>query len=406
MKQELDRLMEEKKIDAIIIDGFGGYDPNVFYFLQVAHLGGLIIKKRNEEAILVHGLMERDEAKKTGLRLVEITKYEYHKIVARQKDPFKAWAELVGIIFKDHGVEGRLCYYGQRSVSAGYYYIKALARQVRNIQIQREPAKTIIQQTRETKDDSEVVRIRSCAERTEAAVSDLVKFFRSHAVNSNCLVKDDGTPATVGDAKRFLSHALLGRNLVEISSSILSIGRDAGVPHSTGNDQDRLELGKTIIVDVFPRELAGGYYYDFTRTFVLGRASTEIIDTYKTVADAQRMLIDSFKPGVRTRAYEVKLCKMLERRGHPTPLGSPGTKQGYIHSLGHGLGLEVHEKPTFSHAKTNKDFIQPRSLFTVEPGLYYPDKGYGVRLEDVIYVRPEGTIENLSSFPKDLVIEM
>lgn len=406
MKQELDRLMKEKEIDAIIIDGFTSYDPNVFYFLQVPHLGGLIIKKRDEEPILVHGLMERDEARKTGLRLVEITQYEYHKITARQKDAFKAWAELVGTIFKDHGVQGRLCYYGQRSVSAGYYYVKALTRQVPNIQIVREPAKTIMQQTRETKEDSEVARIKSNAERTEAAVGDLVKFFKSHTVHNNHLVKDDGSPATIGDAKHFLTHALLGRGLVEISGSILSIGRDAGVPHSTGNDQDRLELGKTIILDVFPRELAGGYYYDFTRTFVLGKAPAEVIDAYKTVADGQQMLIDSFKVDARTRSYETKLCKMFERRGHPTPLSTPGTKQGYIHSLGHGLGLEVHEKPTFSLAKTNKDFIQARSLFTVEPGLYYPDKGYGVRLEDVVYINQDGAVENLSRYPKELVIEI
>lgn len=398
--------MEEKGVDAIVIDGFGPYDPNVFYMLTIHHLNGIIIKKRNEEAFLVHGIMERDEAKKTGLRLVEMTKYEYNKIQEKQKDRIKAWAMLLERILRDLGVKGRVCFYGNKAVGSAYYLVKALLRLMREIKIVHEPTKTIMLEARETKDEHEVNRIRAVAAKTEDAVAGLVEFLKKHRVRENHLVKEDGTPFRIADAKQFLSRGLLESGLIEISGTILSIGRDAGVPHSMGNDDDILELGKTIILDVFPRELVGGYYYDFTRTFVLGQASKEIADAYALVAEGQEMLTKAFKTGTPARKYEQRLCKLFEKHGHPTPLSSPNTKSGYIHSLGHGLGLEIHERPFFGLAKTNKDRIEPGALFTVEPGLYYPEKGFGIRLEDVVYVTAQGSIENLSKFPKELVIEV
>ena len=79
---------------------------------------------------------------------------------------------------------------------------------------------------------------------------------------------------------------------------------------------------------------------------------------------------------------------------------------GYVHSLGHGIGLNVHEKPTLSDMTGNDDVLIPGSIFTVEPGLYYPDKGFGMRIEDVYYVHEDGTVENLTVFPRDLVVEV
>jgi Xaa-Pro aminopeptidase len=82
------------------------------------------------------------------------------------------------------------------------------------------------------------------------------------------------------------------------------------------------------------------------------------------------------------------------------------TQIGYCHSLGHGLGLNVHETPFLSQLDSNNDMIEPGSVFTIEPGLYYPDRGMGVRLEDTYWMRPDGELERLSNFPTDLVLEM
>ncbi len=398
--------MAERKIDAIIVDGFGPYDTNFFYLTRVHHLTGIFVKKQNEKGILIHGIMERDEAKKTGLDLIEMSKYEYNKIVEKERDRIKAWAKLLGKIIGDLGIKGRVCLYGNKSVGSSYFLVKFLLRAIKEIKIVHEPVKTILQEARETKDTEEVRRIREVAAKTEEAVGDLINFIKQHKVQNGRLIKADCQYLKIRDLKRFLSKALLERGLIEVTGTILSIGRDAGIPHSVGNLEDEIEMGKTVIVDVFPREIGGGYFYDFTRTFVLGSASQEIVDAYNLVAEAQTMLIKSFAPGKKTRNYELKLCKFFEKYGHPTPLNSPNTKVGYIHSLGHGLGLDVHERPVFGLARTNRDTIQPGSVFTVEPGLYYPEKGFGIRLEDVVYISPQGEVENLSKFPKKLIIEI
>jgi Xaa-Pro aminopeptidase len=85
-------------------------------------------------------------------------------------------------------------------------------------------------------------------------------------------------------------------------------------------------------------------------------------------------------------------------------MSTPGALEGYVHSLGHGLGLHVHEMPFSGLTADEKETLVKGSVFTIEPGLYYPEKGMGVRLEDTYYVSESGTIEKVVDFPMDLVI--
>jgi Xaa-Pro aminopeptidase len=80
---------------------------------------------------------------------------------------------------------------------------------------------------------------------------------------------------------------------------------------------------------------------------------------------------------------------------------------GYVHSLAHGLGLDVHESPGFyGDPKTAKDFLRRGHVITVEPGLYYPERGMGMRIEDAVHIGPEGKPEILATYPLDLVIPL
>src|SRR5437667_353309 len=94
---------------------------------------------------------------------------------------------------------------------------------------------------------------------------------------------------------------------------------------------------------------------------------------------------------------------LVEPHGHRTIRQDERVEEGYVHGLGHGIGLEVHERPRLS-AASNPDLILPGSLFTVEPGLYYPSRGLGVRIEDVIYAHHDGSFENLTHVPYELEI--
>jgi Xaa-Pro aminopeptidase len=97
-----------------------------------------------------------------------------------------------------------------------------------------------------------------------------------------------------------------------------------------------------------------------------------------------------------------RTCELFEAQGHPTVLNTPETESGYIHSVGHGLGLRVHERPFSGSA--SKDRVLPGSVFTIEPGLYYPERGMGVRLEDTYYASPNDGMVRLAEYPMELVI--
>ena len=104
---------------------------------------------------------------------------------------------------------------------------------------------------------------------------------------------------------------------------------------------------------------------------------------------------------IRTRNAPVNL---FEDMGHPTVRTHKNTEVGYNHSIGHGVGLRIHEKPWFGDNADETDILIPGSVFTVEPGLYYPDKGMGVRIEDTYCVNHQGKIEKMAEYPYDLVL--
>jgi Xaa-Pro aminopeptidase len=100
------------------------------------------------------------------------------------------------------------------------------------------------------------------------------------------------------------------------------------------------------------------------------------------------------------------VCGYFEQRGHETIGTTYPLEEGNIHSLGHGVGLEVHEDPRFPALQDRGDVLRPGMAFTIEPGLYYPSRGFGVRIEDTYYLAPDGSFESLTPFPKDLVIPL
>jgi Xaa-Pro aminopeptidase len=265
---------------------------------------------------------------------------------------------------------------------------------------------TILLQAMATKDKDEVERMRQMGKITTEVVAQVADYLTSHEVEDVVLLKPDGRPLTIGDVKNQIRLWLAERGAEAPEGVIFAIGRDAGVPHSSGNPTDLLRLGQTIVFDIFPCEAGGGYFYDFTRTWCLGFATDEVQAAYEDVLAVYKQIMGELKADTPCHDYQVRTCELFEARGHPTLQSNPQTLEGYVHSLGHGLGLRVHELPRFGMAATDNDRLAPGVVVTIEPGLYYPERGFGIRLEDTIWVRPDGGMEVLADFPLDLVLPM
>jgi Xaa-Pro aminopeptidase len=409
MKTDLDNLMQSNNLDAILITGPGQHNPSMVYITGVANLTGAdLIKKRGLEPILFHGSMERDEAAKTGLRTKSYLDYNINELLNQANgDMVKAMATRYRLMLIEAGITaGRVAIYGQVEAGASYAIFSALQEAMPEITLVGETGTSVLMQAMATKDADEIAHIRGMGKITTQVVGQVADFLTSQATQEDVLVKSDGQPLTIGYVKNQINLWLAERGAENPEGTIFAIGRDAGIPHSTGNPLDVLRLGQTIVFDIFPCEAGGGYYYDFTRTWCLGYAPDEALALYENVLSVHQQMMNELKVGTLFKQYNQRTCELFEAQGHATPKSNPQTQEGYVHSLGHGLGLHVHELPRSGTIATNEDRLDPGVVITIEPGLYYPDKGMGVRLEDSVWVRPDGKIEVLAEYPLDLVLPM
>jgi Xaa-Pro aminopeptidase len=408
MKSDLDRLMAERSFDAVVVTGPATNNPVMYYLANGSKVTEqtMLVKKRSEPPALIVSSMERDEAAKSGLRVIERSTYDPLKILNEERgNLLRASVRMFEAVFTDLGVRGTVALYGREEQGRAMALSQEFNARQNGARLVGEFAGTVFDVAWTTKDPDEVERIRAVGKKTMSVVGNTAEFLQSHRAAGGVLVTKDGSPLTIDDVKRQIRRWLLDLNL-EDEGTIFAIGRDAGVPHSRGEDDHPIALGKTIVYDIFPREAGGGYHFDFTRTWCLGFAPPEVERAYRDVLDTFQTVLTGMKMNDLCRIHQQRTCQLFEARGHPTLQTHPKSNSGYIHGLGHGIGLSVHERPIFGDFEGNTDTIAPGCVVTIEPGLYYPDDGgFGVRIEDCVWMNPTtGAFESLADFPKDLVL--
>lgn len=407
MKSDLDDLMKSSELDAILVTGPAQHNPAMYYLTGGAHLtDGDLIKKRGQDPVLFHNPMERDEATKTGLSTRNLADYKMHELLQKTGgDHLKATILRYQQMLTDHDLtSGRLALYGKVDAGSAYAIFSQLDKAFPDLTMVGELTDSVLLQAMATKDEAEIERMRQMGKVTTNVVGKVADFLTSHEAKSGILVKSDGEPLRIGDVKRRINLWLAEQGAENPEGTIFAIGRDAGIPHSSGNPEDLLRLGQTIVFDIFPCEAGGGYFYDFTRTWCLGYAPDRVQEVYEDVSAVYQQIMGELESGTECREYQDRTCELFEQRGHPTIMNQPQTEEGYVHSLGHGLGLHVHERPWFGRSATKEDRLVPGVVVTIEPGLYYPEENLGVRLEDTVWVRPDGKMEVLAEYPHDLVL--
>lgn len=412
MKSDLDRLMAERGYAALLAMGGSAHNPPMYYLSNGAKVTerAVLVKKQGQEPMLFVDSMEREEARRSGLPVVDQTSARLREqLRAAGGDRLQGTARWLGGLLREAGVEsGTVAAYGAADLGAGYELLTALSELHPQLNIVGEFSNSVLDAAMVTKSPEEVKRIRSVGKRTMRVVAGTEEFLTSHRARNGYLVKKDGTRLTIGDVKRRIRQMLTEENLVDPDDgTIFAIGHDAGVPHSRGTDRDPLKLGQTIVYDIFPAEPGGGYYFDFTRTWCLGYAPPEVEQAYDDVLATFKAVMKALKPGELARSYQALTCQMLEARGHPTIGSNPTTTSGYVHGLAHGVGLHIHEAPSFSDVPGNEARLEPGMVITIEPGVYYPERGYGVRIEDCVWLNPANMkFETLATFSKELVLKV
>lgn len=407
MRSDLDRLMAERNLDAFLVLGDSHGNTIMNYLTGGAMLErAIVFKRRGEPVTLIHGGMERDNAAATGLRLLDRDVHYDMMAYLQQLDGDRMGAQVAYLrdVIEGQGLTGRVGVYGMWDAGAAMTVLNQVQDRLNSSELVGEFGDTLFSLARETKDDWEIAQMREAGRLTGIVVGETQEFIQGHRTRGDLVIKPDGEPLTVGEVQAFTRSRVYAHGMTQ-DHHIFAQGRDAGVPHNHGAPDTALRLGQSIVFDIFPKT-ASGYYHDMTRTWCLGYAPDEVAEAYAQCKEIFDRAVAALAVGRPCRDYQAMTLDYFEEQGRPTMRTHPGGHQGYVHSLGHGLGLDIHEEPRLSVAAGNATVLQPGHIVSVEPGLYFPERGFGVRVEDTVAFAEDGSLLTLTDYPYDLVVPM
>jgi len=339
-------------------------DPFVFF------------KKPGETGVIIISQMETGRAsREANATVMTRSQAGLPEIMKTEKDPYRATAKMIA---------GQV---GKKILVPPNFPI-ALANAISEYCTVVVDGGTI-QSMRAKKSKIELILMNKVQKVTEKAMNRAISLIRSSTVKKGILYIDQ-KPLT-SEHLKFSMHSLLLEHGCSAVDTIVSCGEDTAIPHMSGSGP--LKSDEPIVIDLFPIEEKSGYYSDMTRTVVKGEPSRDIREMYDSLREAKQLGISRVKAGVSGADIHQAVVDFFNERGYETDT------RGFIHNLGHGVGLQVHELPIIGPAGKA---LQSGNVITIEPGLYYPGIG-GVRLEDIGAVTSRG-FKNFTRFSEELIL--
>lgn len=279
--------------------------------------------------------------------------------------------------------------YGAKTVEAPPDFPAGLYAELQACGVDIRVAKQSFFPSRAIKTDAEARAIRQGNRASAAGIRAAEAVLRASEIKGRRLFYKGRTLTSEG-LRTIIDRTCLGKGALP-KNTIVACGSQACDPHESGHGP--LRPGELIIVDVFPRLQASGYHGDMTRTFLKGRANDRQRALVGAVREAQQAALAKVKAGVAGATVHRAAEAVFRKKGFPTERRGDAFT-GFIHSTGHGLGLDVHEAPRVGPSVGGAR-LRRGHVITIEPGLYYPGLG-GCRIEDVVRVTTDGC-EKLSS---------
>jgi Xaa-Pro aminopeptidase len=354
--EPLDAAMEKAGAGAYLLYA-SAHDPNMRY-LSGFRIGDPVVlfKPFHGECALIVPQMEVERAvSESSCRVITRSEAGFFQLLEETGDPLRATARMI------HDVAGE-SFLVPRSFPLG------LARALEEYCTLFVDSGTV-EAMRAVKSPAELAAVRKAQQAAEGAMDLALSLLRSARTSKGRLIRN-GAPLT-SEALRRAMHIYLLEHGCTATDTIVSCGPETAMPHRMG--EGVLLENEPIVIDVFPRDEQTGYYADMTRTVVKGEPDPGIEEMYSAVLGAQNLAKGMIAPGIKGSYVHNAVIEYFKDVGYET-----GT-EGFIHSLGHGVGLDVHEEPSLS---PRGEELAVGNVVTVEPGLYYRGVG-GIRLEDI-----------------------
>ena len=377
----VDALLEDEDLDGYLHVGAGS-DSDVYYLSRFDAPDPFVLLRRPGETLLLVSLLEFGRAQKEA-DVDEVRCTEEYRSGDDRGDP-EARARILASFLDDEGVA---------SVGVPRDFGLATAEYLRDDGVTVSVVDDVVGETREVKTAEEIAHVETAQRANERAMATAQEMLREATVDGDELVLD-GEPLTAERVRTEIEVALI-RNDCALDQTIVAGGPDGADPHWRGSGP--LPAAAPIVVDIFPRH-SSKYHSDMTRTFVRGDVPDAVREMYDAVAVAKEAALDALDEGagVTGDAVHGAVCDAFADRGWDTTRDDD-VERGFIHSTGHGVGLDVHEGPRLSE---DAGELEAGNVVTVEPGLYDPDVG-GVRLEDIVVVEGDG-YRNLTEYEQSI----
>jgi Xaa-Pro aminopeptidase len=377
----------DQKIAELQLDGYAQYaasskDANLYYLTSFLAEDPFLFLRTGEQSVLIISSMEKARAlRSSGVDRV-LTREDFQKD-SSETEVDRATPNMIASVLRGCGIK-------RLGVNADFPI--GLADELRRTGYDITPISGSIERLRSIKTAGELKLMAQVQRASEKALASAIAILTHSKIRDNAL-RYKGQVLTSE-----LLKSAIGRSLIDDACTpqdvIASSGEDSALPHLTGSGP--VKANSTIVFDVFPQSVTSRYHADMSRTVLRGDARPELFDMYSAVQEAQNLAFKMLRPGMSGVEVHLAVADHFEQSGFQTNLDNG---RGFIHSTGHGLGLEVHELPFLSK---RGGILEKGNVVTVEPGLYYPSIG-GVRLEDVAVITHNGN-RNITQFPKEFVI--
>ncbi|MBU0757021.1 MAG: Xaa-Pro peptidase family protein [Nanoarchaeota archaeon] len=343
----------EKEDIVIIYNESSNPNPNFQYFSSYTNVSGYLIIPKKKPAFILTNTRDYEQAKKSGLNTYLITKEQ------KKNSSFvlKEMLQKKRIKFQNIGIDKE------------NFRLLAFEKLKKELKGRYSDVSVICKQLRAIKDEEEIKSLRKTCKITDMVFSKLVNKFKFR---------------TERQVKYFIESEIRKQGAELSFPTIAASGKNSSIPHY--DDEQKLKKG-FLILDFGAR--VNGYHSDMTRTLYLGKPSSKDRFFYDLVLKNQVSCLDEMEEGKRCSDIYDYSNKLFG-----------DYKDFFIHNLGHGVGLQIHEYPNL--AADVEDVFLEGMTFTVEPGIYFEGK-FGIRIEDTVILR-KGRAERLTRSQKELII--
>jgi Xaa-Pro aminopeptidase len=309
--------------------------------------------------------------------------------------------ELIGQGLRWDELEAELCARAAARLGAKQLTVPAtlpvaVADRLRDDGIEIVPDEREFISRRRSKNAAEVEGVRRAQKAADAAMAAGAELLRAARVEDGVLHVNGG-PVTAEAVRARIREVCAAHDAPTTEDIIVAAGPAGATGHESGTGP--IQAGVPIVIDIWPRDERSGCFADMTRTFVVGGEPAEDVARWHELCEqALERVYEQLKPGTTGKQLYETACEVFEGAGELTqrtkPEGEP-LRDGFFHSLGHGVGLEVHEEPPLG--RSGEVELVPGDVVAIEPGCYRNGYG-GVRVEDLALVTDEG-YERLTDYP-------